>query len=114
MTSGPWLRQPRNALWLADDGNRCLGMLAMAPDNPEGPLILRDETTAHILAAVTTAGSRRTGIATALLDTALRWARANGYERCAVDSEPMNHVAARFWLKRFHPAVDSLLRWIPD
>jgi hypothetical protein len=31
-----------------------------------------------------------------------------------VDSEPMNHVAARFWLKRFHPAVDSLLRWIPD
>jgi GNAT superfamily N-acetyltransferase len=111
---GWWLSQPRNALWLADEGNRCRGMLAMASDNPEGPLILRDETTAHIQAAFTTEGARGTGIATALLNTALQWARANGYQRCAVDFETTNHPAMRFWLKRFKPVAYSLLRWIPD
>jgi hypothetical protein len=31
----------------------------------------------------------------------------------AYEFEPMNHVGARFWLKRFRPVAYSLLRWIP-
>jgi GNAT superfamily N-acetyltransferase len=108
-----WLREPGNVLWLAFDGARCLGMLGVQPDDP-GLLILRDPRTAHVVAVFAAEPARRTGVATALLNHALQWARANGYERCHVDFETANYVAARFWLKRFKPVAYSLLRWIPD
>lgn len=108
-----WLTQPGSAVWLAYDGASPLGMLGVRPDNPDGLLILADDKTAHIRAAFTAASSRRSGITTALLNHALRWALVNGYERCHVDFETANHVAARFWLKRFQPVGYSLLRWIP-
>jgi len=108
-----WLREPGNVLWLAFDGAQCLGMLGVQGGEP-GLLILRDAGTAHIVAAFTAAGARRSGVTTALLNHTLQWARASGYQRCAVDFETMNYVAARYWLKRFQPVAYSLLRWIPE
>jgi len=108
-----WLRQANRAVWLAEERNRGVGMIAAEYDNPDLPLILRDDKTVTVSAALTAERSRRTGIGTALLNQALEWARSNGYERCSVNSRTANYVGARFWLKRFLPASYSLLRWIP-
>jgi hypothetical protein len=52
------------------------------------------------------------GVATALLNRALEWARAEGYTRCAVDFEAANVPARRFWLRYFQPAALSFYRHI--
>lgn len=109
-----WLRQPGRAMWLAMDRNRCLGMLGVQPNNPDGSLILRDDKTVSISTAFTVEPSRRMGIATGLLNQALQWAQANDYERCAVGFQLVNYAAARYFLKRFKPVTYSLLRWIPE
>jgi hypothetical protein len=49
-----------------------------------------------------------------LLNGSLEWARAEGYERCAVDFEPMNSLAARFWPKYFQPVCYSLMRKVDE
>ena len=109
-----WLRQPGRAMWLAMDRNRCLGMLGVQQNNPDGSLILRDDKTVSISTLFTAEPSRRMGIATALLNRALQWAQANNYERCAVSFQLVNYAAARLVLKRFKPVAYSLLRWIPE
>jgi len=108
-----WLSQPGSAVWLAFDRDLCVGMLRLQAGNPEVLLFLEDGGTAHIGAVITTVPARRGGIATALLNQALQWARAHGCQRCHVDFETANHIAARFWLKRFQPVAYSLSRWIP-
>jgi len=109
-----WLRQRGNTMLMALDRNRCLGLLGLVPGAPDSSLILRDDRTASIAMAITTERSRGTGIGTALLNQALQWAAASGYERCTVGFRMANYPAARFFLKRFRPAVYSLLRWIPE
>ena len=73
-----------------------------------------DEGTTSIMRAFTREGARGKGIATALLDRSLEWARAEGYERCAVDFEPMNYLAARFWMRHFQPVIYALVRQIDE
>jgi GNAT superfamily N-acetyltransferase len=107
-----WLREPANALWLAYDGGEAVGCMGIGPANPEACAIIQDEKTASIVSAYTSERARGRGIATALLNRSLAWARAEGYERCAVDFEPMNSLAARFWTSRFEPVCYSLMRCI--
>ena len=76
--------------------------------------IIYDEKTTSIYAAFTQEKIRGAGIATALLNHALQWARASGYERCAVSFEPMNLLGTRFWLKYFKPVCFSVVRHIDD
>ncbi len=77
--------------------------------NPHACVIIRDEGTTSIVRAFTREGAGGKGIATALLDRSLEWARAEGYERCAVDM-----VILRIYLARsstmacprsFHPLI---------
>ena len=63
--------------------------------------IIRDEGTARITGAFTRADRRGQGVAAALLDAALAWARDEGYIRCAVDFESANLLASRFWPRHF-------------
>ncbi|GAH27730.1 unnamed protein product, partial [marine sediment metagenome] len=71
-----------------------------------------DEKTTSIYGAFTMKNMRGSGIATALLNHALEFARVAEYERCAVDFEPMNLAGSRFWLKHFKPVCLSLFRQI--
>jgi GNAT superfamily N-acetyltransferase len=64
--------------------------------------------------AFTKASARSKGVATALLNRSLEWARSQGYERCAVDFETMNFLASRFWLKWFEPVCYSLVRCVDE
>jgi GNAT superfamily N-acetyltransferase len=108
--SRSWLGDPHNAMWLAVQDGEILGCLGIGPANREACTIIRDEGTASIISAYTREDARSRGVAAALLDQALSWAREQGFTRCAVDFEAMNSLARRFWLKWFRPVCYSLIR----
>jgi GNAT superfamily N-acetyltransferase len=107
-----WLADPANALWLADDGTEAVAFMKQGPANTDACTIICDEKTSSIVGAFTKDHMRGRGIASALLNRALAWARSAGYERCAVDFEPMNPLATRFWLRHFQPVCYTLVRHV--
>ena len=109
-----WLSDPANALWLAYEGGEAVGGMGIGPASPDACTIIQDGKTASIVSAFTEERARGKGIAAALLNRSLEWARVEGYERCAVDFEAMNVLAARFWTRWFEPVCYSLLRCIDE
>jgi GNAT superfamily N-acetyltransferase len=111
---GKKMGEPGNVAWLAVEGGQVLGFLALEPGDDCECALLRDAKTVNISGAFTIEAARRKGAATSLLDQALAWARLQGYERCSVDFESMNTLAARFWLRWFKPVSYSLVRNIDE
>lgn len=111
---GKKLSEPGNAAWLACEGGQVLGFIALEPGDACECAILQDARTVNISGAFTIEAARGKGAATLLLDHALAWARSQGYERCSVDFESMNTLAARFWMRWFEPVSYSLLRSIDE
>jgi GNAT superfamily N-acetyltransferase len=109
-----WLADPAHALWLAYQDGKAVAYLRIEPANEDACTLIRDPGTASITGAYTMPQARGGGIGSALLDRALGWAREEGYVRCAVDFEPMNVLAARFWLRHFRPVCYALARQIDD
>jgi GNAT superfamily N-acetyltransferase len=109
-----WLADPAHAVWLAYEGTEAVACMVQGPANPRASGIIRDSGTTSIVGAYTRETARNTGIATALLNQVLAWARAEGYERCAVDWEPMNVLATRFWMRHFQPVSYALVRHVDE
>jgi GNAT superfamily N-acetyltransferase len=109
-----WLRNPDKVVWLAYWNDEPVAFMRLGPADDDVCTIIYDGKTTSIYAAFTKEKARGEGIATALLDYALKSARASGYERCAVNFEPMNLIGTRFWLKYFTPVCFSVLRHIDD
>jgi GNAT superfamily N-acetyltransferase len=108
-----WLGNSANTLRLAYQGMEAVACMGQGPANPDACTIIADEGTTSIVSAFTQEGVRGRGIATALLNQCLDWARATGYERCAVDFEPTNFLATRFWMRYFQPVSYALARHLP-
>jgi GNAT superfamily N-acetyltransferase len=108
------LADPGYALWLADTGSEAVACLGQGPASPDACTIIVDDKTSSIVSAFTRPDARGRGVATALLNRALEWARAQGYERCAVDYEPMNLLAARFWRRHFQPVSYAFVRHVDE
>ena len=94
--------------------DKAIALLGVKPPGSSGTYIIRDEATISCFMAFTYTDSRGCGIAKALLDKALEWARSKDYERCAVDWEPQNIPVNRFLLKHFQPVCYSLIRHIDE
>jgi GNAT superfamily N-acetyltransferase len=109
-----WLADPANALWIAFRGTEPIACMGQGPANPKACTVIDDKGTTSIVSAFTVEDARGSGAATALLNQALDWGKAQGYKRCAVDFEPMNLLATRFWLKAFQPVCYALRRDIDD
>jgi len=109
-----WLQNPDKVVWLAYWNDEPVAFMRLGPADDDVATIIYDEKTTSIYAAFTKEKAREEGIATALLDHALKSARASGYERCAVSFEPMNLLGTRFWLKYFNPVCYSVLRHIDE
>lgn len=105
-----WLVNSDNVLWLAQRGREAVACIGLEPSSSEACYITRDEGTASITSAFTQESERNSGIGTALLKHSLDWARSAGYQRCAVDFEPQNISAVRFWLRHFQPVCYSQIR----
>lgn len=106
------LEDPAVATFLADVDGEVAAFLRIGPSAEGVATIVRDPRTASITGAFTVAGRRGAGIGSCLLDEALAWARSEGYARVAVDFEPMNLLAARFWTPRFRAVVFTKTRSI--
>ena len=109
-----WLNDPAQAVWLAHDGQEAMGCMALGPANSNACAIIQDDKTASIMMAFTRESARNKGVAMAVLNRSLEWARSQGYARCAVDFETMNLTASRFWCKWFEPVCYSLIRGIDE
>jgi GNAT superfamily N-acetyltransferase len=105
---------PANALWLAYRDKEAVAFMAAGPASSDACTIIRDEKTTSVTSAYTKEPLRGKGIATSLLNQSLMWARSEGYERCAVDFEPMNPLATRFWMRHFQPVSYTLVRQIDE
>jgi GNAT superfamily N-acetyltransferase len=109
-----WLVDPAHAVWLAYERMEAVACMVQGPANPRASGIIRDSGTTSIVGAYTRETARDKGIATALLNQVLAWGRVQGYERCAVDWEPMNVLATRFWTRHFQPVSYALVRHVDD
>ncbi len=109
-----WLADPTRAVWLAYQGTEAVACMVQGPANPKACEIIRDRGTTSIVGAYTRESARGEGIASALLNQVLAWGRAQGYERCAVDWEPMNVLATRFWMRHFQPVSYALVRHVDE
>jgi GNAT superfamily N-acetyltransferase len=109
-----WLQNPNKVVWLAYWKDEPVALMRLGPADDDVCTIIFDEKTTSIYAAFAKEEIRRNGIATALLDHALKFAQASGYEQCAVSFEPMNLIGTRFWLRYFKPVCFSIFRHIDD
>jgi GNAT superfamily N-acetyltransferase len=109
-----WLQDPDKVVWLAHWNEEPVAFMRLGPADDDVCTIIYDEKTTSIYGAFTKEKVRGKGIATVLLDHALKSARLSGYERCAVPFEPMNLIGTRFWLKTFEPVCYSVVRYIDD
>jgi len=109
-----WLRNSDEVVWLAYWNEEPVAFMRLGPADDDVCTIIVDKKTTSIYAAFTMEKVRNEGIATALLDHALKSARASGYERCAVSFEPMNLIGTRFWLKHFKAVCYSIFRHIDE
>jgi GNAT superfamily N-acetyltransferase len=109
-----WLQNPDRAIWLAFQDGDAVAYIRQGPASEDASTIIYDDKTTSITGAFTRERARGGGIATALLNRSLVWARAKGYERCAVDFEPMNPLATRFWLRHFQPVSYAVVRHIDE
>lgn len=108
------LKDTTQVLWVAYQKDVPVGYMWFAPASDNASTIIVDDKTTSIRGAYTQPDLRGTGIATALLHCGLMWAREAGYTRCAVDFEPMNPPAARFWLRHFVPVCYTLARCVDE
>lgn len=114
------LADPEHAVWFALQEDEPAGKpagtpvacLLRGPPSENASTIILDRSTSSITGAYSHPDARGSGIATALLNHGLAWAKERGYTRCAVDFETMNPQARRFWLRHFTPVTYALERHI--
>lgn len=109
-----WLTQPAHTLWLALRGGEAVAYLRTQPPAFDATYVVSDPQTISITGAYAKPEWRSKGVATLLLQQAIEWARANGYERCSVDFESANLYGSRFWLRHFRPICHSLIRRVDE
>lgn len=107
-----WLANPTYASWLAYVDGEAIAYIRIQRGNSDAAYIVNDKNTASIIGAFTKKDFRSSGIATALLNHAINWARSRGFQRCSVDFESQNIPGSRFWLKYFRPVCYSMIRHI--
>ena len=108
------LSDPLCPHWFAYLGKDPVAFMGLRSDNSSDCHIVRDEKTIRIAGAFTLKDERHQGVATNLLNHAIEWAISADYIRCAVDFEPENIVARRFWLRHFQPICYILIRHIDE
>ena len=110
-----WLEDEAKSLWLAFRDGEPVAHLCLEPS--EHPVLpVSDDSIVAVTGAYTRPQARGAGIATALLDRGLTWARDAGYQQCSVDFESANIPGASFWQGRagFGPVCHSLLRRVDE
>lgn len=108
-----FLSDSQNSVWLALVNNQAAGFLRFNGSNYQATEVLNAENSFCITGAYVRLEVRGLGVASALLEAALRDYSTRGFERGVVDFESFNPEAASFWPRFFDPVCFSLMR-IPE
>jgi len=109
-----WLSEPRHHAWTAErvsDG-LTISYLQMEGETTGTSMLVRENGNLAVTGAFTRPEARGSGVATLLLDTALKLAVREGMERVSVDFETRNTPAMSFWTRHFTPFTCSVLRCV--
>lgn len=108
-----FLRDPVASYWLAYRDGEPVGFLRFETSVEGASDMVRSGTTVAVSGAYISPRYRRQGVATTLLNAALRDYAGRGFTRCSVDFESFNPEATSFWLQYFSPVCYSLVR-VPE
>ena len=108
------LADPAVAYWLAEEAGEAVGVMGLHPAEAgwvdDGR---RPDRCAYLFLGHMRASARGRGIATALVESTLAWAREAGYAACVVDWFTTNPLSSHFWPRRgFVPFAARLERRI--
>lgn len=102
-----------DAIFAIEEGGRPVAYLTVGRSSDDGEgLLLRDTNTAQVKGAYAQPAYRGRGFGTALLQRAICWARAQGYDRLMVEHETANVFGGNFWRKYFTPYVTVAMRYV--
>ncbi len=76
--------------------------------------LLQNTNTAQIKSAYAKPDIRSKGIGKALLQRAIEWSQAHGYERIFVEHETANFSGSIFWQKHFNPYLYFSMRYVDN
>ncbi|HSI99167.1 MAG TPA: GNAT family N-acetyltransferase [Patescibacteria group bacterium] len=107
-----FVQRPGATIWLAEIGDEVVGFLRCGREF-NASAVVESDAAIFISAAYVRPVARGRGVATAMLDAALRQYAAEGFTTCAVDFEAFNPEATAFWLRFFTPVCFSLMR-VPE
>ena len=106
-----FLSEPVAGYWLAFRDGDPVGFLRFETTVEGASDVVRSGTTVAISGAFVRPAHRELGVATTLLDAALRDYAGRGFTRCSVDFESYNPEATSFWLRYFDPVCYSMVRF---
>ena len=76
--------------------------------------LLRHTNSAQLKSAYIRPGQRGQGMGAALLQRAIAWAQAQGFDRLFVEHETANIAGSAFWAKYFEPFVLISMRYVDN
>ena len=109
-----WLAQESHYVWIAErlsDG-MAVGTLQLERETDGTSFLVRDPRNMAVTGAFTRPETRGNGIATLLLDAAIKKASSCGMTRVSVDFETRNTPAMAFWTRHFTPFTFSVIRCV--
>ena len=104
------LLDPKRHVWLAVHRGKTIGYMQCESDVDGVNQTVIYNKTVGISGAFIDPEHRGKGIAEALLNQILIWAKENDFARCSVDFESTNGYAHGFWTSHFQPVCHSYLR----
>jgi len=108
------LADPGNAHLVAYRDGKPIGMDTFNPPNFVSPMVQGGRTT-YLFQGVVEPEARGGGIGTVLLAKGIDWARAEGYEYCALHFASANTSGGPFWLNQgFVPVENTMLRHVDE
>lgn len=108
-----FIREPRNSIWLALDGDRAMGYARFDADNSDAVAIVKSQDRVSNTGLFVRPQYRGRKIALAMINAALSDYATQGFRRCSVDFESFNPEAAVFWTRYFTPVGLSVVR-VPE
>ena len=97
-----------------EQGEPCAYMIVGNSTIEGEGFLLQNTNTAQIKSAYARPDIRSKGIGKALLQRAIAWSQAHGYERIFVEHETANFSGSTFWRKHFDPYIYFSMRYIDN
>jgi GNAT superfamily N-acetyltransferase len=107
-----FLAKPTSNIWFAiDEEQQPVGFMRFEMRSHGAATIVQSPETIAITAVYMQPACRGSGVASAILDAALKHYAAEGFQHCSVDFESYNPPAKRFWMRYFEPVAYAVVRY---